>query len=120
MPLPKQLAFCSAPFGIAALASEDFHQIGTVNPQPDGVHFTLSWAPTAAGIVPDKPTTVLSVQPDGSYQTRQQGTAGAYEVFTLDGGSLVVRPNWNPATQSPFFPPPVPTVAYVIGAKSLA
>ena len=29
--------------------------------------------------------TVVSIQPDGSRQTRSAGTAGPYEIFTLNG-----------------------------------
>lgn len=35
---------------------------------------------------------VLSVQPDGSYQTRPQGTAGEYEVAQRVGDKLVFTP----------------------------
>lgn len=34
---------------------------------------------------------VLSVQPDGSYQTRPSGTAGPYEVAERDGKDLIYR-----------------------------
>lgn len=35
---------------------------------------------------------VLSVQPDGSYQTRPAGTAGPYEVAQRVGDKLVFTP----------------------------
>ena len=35
---------------------------------------------------------VLSVQPDGSYQTRPAGTAGPYEVARVSGNFLIYTP----------------------------
>lgn len=35
---------------------------------------------------------VLSVQPDGSLQTRSAGTAGAYEICTREGVALFYQP----------------------------
>jgi hypothetical protein len=35
---------------------------------------------------------VLSVQPDGSYQTRPAGTTGEYEVAERAGTDLIFRP----------------------------
>jgi hypothetical protein len=118
MALPTQICFSSSPFGVTP--NLDFAQIGTVNPLPDGTHFTLTWAPTVNGLVPVTPTTVLSVQPTGLYETRPAGTQGAYESLIIQDGCLVVRPNWDTATQAPIFPAPVPTIAYVIPFKVLA
>lgn len=36
--------------------------------------------------------TVLSVQPDGSYQSRPSGTAGPYEIGRVEGDKLVYTP----------------------------
>ena len=54
----------------------------TVNMQSDGVHATLS--------NPDG--TVVSIQPDGSRQTRPQGTAGPWEVCEISGALAIFRP----------------------------
>jgi hypothetical protein len=51
------------------------------------------------------------VQPDGSYQTRDAGTAGPWEVLKFDGSSLTIRPNTGSFDG--------PTVAYVIAARAL-
>ncbi len=42
--------------------------------------------------------TVLSCQPDGSFQTRPAGTAGPYELCTVNGGYLTFNPNGVPFT----------------------
>ena len=108
------IVFSSAPFGKPG--SDDFRQIGTVNTLPNGL-VTVQWAPTPAdGKVPINPQTILSVQPDGSYETRALTAVGAYEQFRLDGGSLTVRPNWD--GNGPIFPL-APTLAYVIAARAL-
>lgn len=39
---------------------------------------------------------VLSCQPDGSFQTRPTGTAGVYELCTVNGGYLTFNPDGNP------------------------
>lgn len=39
---------------------------------------------------------VLSCQPDGSFQTRQPGTAGPYELCTVNGGYLTFNPAGTP------------------------
>lgn len=57
--------------------------LGDLIPQ-GGTRYTVNW--------PHGATTVLSVQPDGSYQTRPQGTAGAYEVCQKSGDKLVFSP----------------------------
>jgi hypothetical protein len=45
------------------------------------------------GVVVSLPSgEVLSVQPDGSYQTRPAGTAGEYEVAERAGTDLIFRP----------------------------
>lgn len=54
-----------------------------LNQQPNG-QFTVTY-PLGA-------TTVLSVQPDGTIQTRPQGTAGPYEVCSSDGSKLTYAP----------------------------
>lgn len=40
-------------------------------------------------------TTVLSIQPDGSAQTRPEGTAGPYELAQVSGNALVYTPLGN-------------------------
>jgi hypothetical protein len=37
--------------------------------------------------------TVLSVQPNGAFQSRPAGTAGPYEVAEQSGDKLIYRPN---------------------------
>ena len=99
------IAFSSAPFGKPG--SDDFKQIGTLTAQN-----TVQWAPTLGDKVPDNPQTVLSVQPDGSYQTRDAGTAGPWEVLKFDGSSLTIRPNHGAFDG--------PQVAYVIAARAIS
>lgn len=73
----------------------DLIPAGTLNPQPDGsVTLTIN-ASTEE---------VLSVQPDGSFQTRPKGTAGAYERANLAGNVLVYCPDGKRPYAFPFFP----------------
>ncbi len=100
-----KIAFSSAPFG--KTGSDDFRQIGDITDQN-----TVRWGPTdAAGKAPDNPQTVLSVQPDGSYQTRPVGSAGSFEVVKFDGSCLAIRPNTGGFGG--------PTTGYVIAARAL-
>jgi hypothetical protein len=55
--------------------------IGKVNPQPNG-QVTLEY--------PDG--TVISCQPDGTLQSRPNGTAGAYELCNINGNLVVYNP----------------------------
>lgn len=108
------LAFASQPFGKPK--ETDFTQIGTsLPPQADG-RFAIQWAPTPAnGIVPVNPPTMLSVQPDGSYETRDVHVPpGNYELFTFKDGALTIRPNW---IDGHAIFPTAPTLAYVIACK---
>lgn len=57
---------------------------GDLNPLPDG-SYTLT--------INNSTGEVLSVQPDGSWQTRPKGTAGPYERAFLDGGLLTYCPD---------------------------
>jgi hypothetical protein len=57
---------------------------GSLN-QVDGNRYTVS---TADG-------SVLSVQPNGDYQTRAAGTTGEYEVGERDGNLLIFTPGGN-------------------------
>ncbi len=98
------IAFSSAPFGKPG--SDDFKQIGTITAQN-----TVQWGPTLGDKVPDNPQTVLSVQPDGSYQTRPLSDAGAFEVVKFDGSSLTIRPNSGGFGG--------PTYGYIIAARAL-
>lgn len=114
------IAFASSPFGVLnpqkpVGADCDFRQIGTViQQQPDG-RFALQWGPTSNnGIVPVNPPTMLSCQPDGSFETRPLVAPGNYELFTLNDGALIIRPNWEDGHA--IFPN-APTVAYAIAAK---
>jgi hypothetical protein len=51
-----------------------------------------SLTPVDGGYVVTLPDgTVLSVQPDGSYQTRPAGTAGPWEVCQVDQSTNVLR-----------------------------
>jgi hypothetical protein len=101
----QQIAFSSAPFGKPG--SDDFRQIGTLTDKS-----TVQWAPTLGDAVPANPQTVLSVQPDGSYQTRPLSDAGAWEVVKFDGSSLTIRPNSGGFGG--------PQVAYVIAARAIS
>ena len=58
--------------------------IATIHPQ-DGGKVTLS--------NPDG--TVVSVQPDGSVQTRPAGTNGIWELATLNGLTVTYQPDSN-------------------------
>ncbi len=49
-------------------------------------------AMTDAKVDPSQPGDVLSVQPDGSFQTRPAGTAGPFERAVIQGTGLVYRP----------------------------
>ena len=51
--------------------------------------------------------TVLSVQPDGAgtYQTRPQGTQGAYETFTVTAQGLFICPDGKTPYLVPFVNP---------------
>lgn len=60
--------------------SADGWREGTINPVPGGVTV----------VNPDG--TVLSVQPDGRFESRPAGTAGSYEVAIVDGSDLVYNP----------------------------
>lgn len=40
--------------------------------------------------------TVLSIQPDGSQQTRPAGTAGPWEIARINGNVLIYSPDGNP------------------------
>ncbi len=60
---------------------------GTVQTVPNGVVVNV-----ADQAVPGWDAGVLSVQPDGRYETRPSGTAGAYEVAQQEPGKLVYRP----------------------------
>lgn len=55
--------------------------IATINPQPNG-QATIS--------NPDG--SVVSVQPDGAIESRPAGTAGAYELCTLNGLTVTFQP----------------------------
>ena len=99
------IAFSSAPQGHPR--DSDYKQIGDT--QPNG---TVKWGPTAGNTVPPNPQTVLSVQPDGSYQTRPLSDAGAWEVVKFDGSSLTIRPNSGAFGG--------PQVAYVIAARTIS
>ncbi len=39
---------------------------------------------------------VLSLQPDGAWQTRPKGTAGPFEVCTIDGNIATYNPAGSP------------------------
>jgi hypothetical protein len=100
------IAFSSAPFGKPG--SDDFRQIGTLTDKS-----TVQWAPTHDdGTVDNNPQTVLSVQPNGTYQVRALGTADAFEVVKFDGSALTIRPNNG-------FKPNEPMIGYVIAARAL-
>ena len=58
----------------------------SLNPQPDGT-VTLTINPSNGD--------VLSVQVDGSWQTRPRGTAGPYEKAGINGNILVYCPDDN-------------------------
>ena len=109
------ICFSSAPFGKPG--SDDFRQIGSVLTQSNGL-VCIQWAPTPAnGEAPINPQTILSVQPDGSYETRAIGAIGTYEQFRMADGALTVRPNWNGT--GPIFTT-APTMAYVIAARVIS
>jgi len=59
----------------------------TLNQQSNG-QFTVSLADGK----------VLSCQPDGHFETRPAGTAGAYELCTVNGGYLTFNPAGTPYT----------------------
>jgi hypothetical protein len=59
-------------------------QKSQLNAQPNG-QVTVSY--------PAGASTVLSIQQDGSIQTRPQGTAGAFELASISGNSLVYAPS---------------------------
>jgi len=99
------ICFSSAPQGKPG--DSDYRQIGVITAQG-----TVQWGLTDAnGKAPDNPQTVLSVQPDGTYQTRPITDAGAFEVVKFDGSSLTIRPNSGAFDG--------PTVGYVIAARAL-
>lgn len=57
-------------------------EIKSINSQSDGsVTLTI-----------DDAGNVLSVQPDGSFQTRPKGTAGAYEKARISGNFVIYKP----------------------------
>ena len=49
-------------------------------------------ASTDPRVDPSQPGDVLSVQPDGSFQTRPAGTEGPFERAVIQGTGLVYRP----------------------------
>lgn len=67
---------------------------GSLNLQPGGF-YTLTINGTTGE--------VLSVQPDGSFQTRPKGTAGPYECCGLNGNSLVYCPDGAHIYAFPYF-----------------
>lgn len=67
---------------------------GSLNPQSNGF-FTLTISNTDGA--------VLSVQPDGSWQTRPAGTAGPYELCGLNGNTLVYCPDGKNIYTVPFY-----------------
>lgn len=58
---------------------------GKLNPQPDGT-YTVEY--------PDG--TVFSCQPDGTFQHRPNGTAGPWELFTLNSTKDIATFNPGP------------------------
>ena len=73
---------------------------GAVNPQPNGTVTLVANSTTGA---------VLSVQPDGSWQTRPAGTAGPYETAGLNGNVLTYCPD-GAHIYAYLFMPTVPNV----------
>ncbi len=111
----SQIAFSSAPFGHPG--SDDFRQVGTVTPQPNGL-VTVAWAPTAPdGTVPLAPTTILGLSPFGNYSMKPANAIGNGEQFRLADGCLTVRPNVDNRDGSSVLIPGEPTVAYVIAYR---
>ena len=49
----------------------------------------LNKGPNGTAIVVNSDGTIVSVQPDGSIQSRPAGTAGPYETAKIDGNKLV-------------------------------
>lgn len=97
------IAFSSSPYGLSS--PTDFKQLGIVLPIAGSSFVNIQWAPTpATGVIPINPQTILSVQPDGSYQTRNLNVvpAGEFEQFLIVGETLCIRPNFNPQTQNVF------------------
>lgn len=67
---------------------------GALNAQPDGFYTLTINASTGD---------VLSVQPDGEFQTRPKGTAGPYERCGLNGNALVYCPVGQAIYVLPYF-----------------
>jgi hypothetical protein len=113
------IAFSSAPFGRPG--SDDFRQIGTVEPAPTAGYSIVKWGPTAAnGTVPPNPTMLLGLSPDGIYSEADPVTGlGNGQQFKLVNGSLVIRPNVS-VNDGSVLVPGAPTVAYVIACRVLA
>lgn len=62
---------------VEAIHAQQLNDVG-------GGNFTVTY--------PSNADTVLSVQPDGSIQTRPHGTAGPYELCRINGGFVAFRP----------------------------
>lgn len=85
--------------------------IARLQPQTGGTVTRIFGADDVAGITtydkslppegrPAQAGDVYSVQPDGSVQGRVSGTAGAYEVATQNGLTLLYRPvAWDDGPQ---------------------
>jgi hypothetical protein len=72
--LPDLIGFAETPLS--------FHS-GELIPTDDPERVALVWP---------GPDTVLSVQPDGCYETRPREAVGAYEKAILDGDRLIYEP----------------------------
>ena len=66
---------------------------GALNPQANGL-VTLT--------INNATQEVLSVQPDGTWQTRPKGTAGPFELAAVNGNALVYNPNGQPLAYAYF------------------
>lgn len=61
------------------------HQLNTIGPSPDGdMYYTVTYPPGE--------TTVLSVQPDGTIETRPAGTCGPFELTLQKFDRLIYAP----------------------------
>lgn len=67
---------------------------GALNPQPNG---------TVTLTINNTTMEVLSVQPDGSFETRPPGTTGAYEIAYVNGNTLVYCPDGQHVYVFPYF-----------------
>jgi hypothetical protein len=113
------IAFCTRPFGLATTpgSDTDFAQVGELLAQPNGL-YAVRWAPTAGGIAPVNPLTLLGVSPQGTYSTGALDFVGNGQQFALvDNNKLVIRPNWFNGSA---LLPGQPTRAYVIGCVVFA